>query len=137
MLRYLLDTNICIYVIKNRPPALRERFNHESARLGISMVTLMELYFGAEKSAQPKRNRDVVESFAARLEVLDYGTKAALHTAEIRASLGAAGRPIGPYDGMIAGHGRSEGLILVTNNRREFDRVAGLQVENWLDDNVA
>ena len=98
------------------------------------MVTLMELYFGAEKSAHPKRNRDVVEGFAARLEVLAYGAKAALRTAEIRTSLGAAGTPIGPCDALIAGHGRSEGLILVTNNRREFDRVAGLQVENWLDD---
>lgn len=134
MLRFMLDTNICIYVIKNRPPALRDRFNRESARLAISMVTLMELYFGAEKSAHPKRNRDVVEAFAARLQVLDYGAKAALHTAEIRATLGAAGTPIGPYDAMIAGHGRSEGLIMVTNNRREFDRVDGLQIENWLDD---
>ena len=137
MLRYLLDTNICIYVIKNHPPALRDRFNHESARLAISIVTLMELYFGAEKSAQPKRNRDVVEGFVARLSVLDYGAKTALHTVEIRASLGAAGTPIGPYDAMIADHGWSEGLILVTNNRRAFDRVDGLQIENWLDDGPA
>ncbi|MGI9462724.1 MAG: type II toxin-antitoxin system tRNA(fMet)-specific endonuclease VapC [Aestuariivirgaceae bacterium] len=134
MLRYLLDTNICIYVIKNRPPALREKFNRESPRMAISMVALMELYFGAEKSVHPKRNRDVIEAFAARLQVLDYGAKAALHTAEIRAALAAAGTPIGTYDVMIAGHGRSEGLIMVTNNRREFDRVDGLQIENWLDD---
>ncbi len=99
-----------------------------------SIVTVMELHTGAETSAHPGRNREVVDAFAARLVVLDYGTNAALHTAEIRAELLALGTPIGAYDAMIAGHGRSEGLILVTSNRTAFEAVPGLQIESWLDD---
>lgn len=132
MLRYMLDTNICIYVIKNRPVALRDRFNANVGALCISSVTLAELLYGAEKSAKQDHNRKVVESFAARLTVLDFDEKAANHYGDIRASLEKAGQVIGPYDLMIAGHARSEGLVLVSNNLREFDRVDGLRTDNWL-----
>jgi len=97
----------------------------------ISTVTLAELFYGVEKSANPARNLAEVEGFAARLEVLDFDGHAAAHTGQIRAELARTGTPIGPYDQMIAGHARSRGLIIVTNNRREFDRVPGLRVEDW------
>ncbi|MDR6711970.1 tRNA(fMet)-specific endonuclease VapC [Pseudomonas hunanensis] len=132
MLRYMLDTNICIFTIKNKPQVVREAFNRHHGQLAISTVTLMELVYGAEKSAAPERNLAVIEGFAARLEVLDYDSHAAAHSGQLRAELASAGTPIGPYDQMIAGHARACGLVLVTNNLREFQRVPGLRVEDWL-----
>ena len=132
MLRYMLDTNICIYVIKNRPPALRQRFNERAEHLCVSSVTLAELLYGAEKSARPEANLGVVEGFAARLAVLPFDDRAAAHYGQIRGELERQGTPIGPYDLMIAAHARCEGLTLVTHNVREFRRVAGLRVENWM-----
>ena len=133
MLRYLLDTNICIYVIKNRPPAVRDRFNLYGDQLCISSITLTELLFGAEKSSSPPQNLAVVDSFAARLRVLPFDARAAAHAAQLRALLAKAGTPIGPYDTLIAGHARAEGLTVVTNYLREFARVPGLLVENWVE----
>lgn len=132
MLKYLLDTNICIYTIKNRPPEVREAFKQHHQQLCISTITLMELIYGAEKSAAPERNLEVIEGFAARLDVLAYDNEAAAHSGQLRAELARSGTPIGPYDQMIAGHARSRGLILVTNNHSEFDRVPGLRVEDWV-----
>ncbi|AUY35532.1 MULTISPECIES: type II toxin-antitoxin system tRNA(fMet)-specific endonuclease VapC [Pseudomonas] len=132
MLRYMLDTNICIFTIKNKPQVVREAFNRHHGQLAISTVTLMELIYGAEKSAAPERNLAIVEGFAARLDVLDYDIQGAAHTAQLRAELAKAGTPIGPYDRMIAGHARARGLTLVTNNLREFQRVPGLRVEDWV-----
>ncbi|MBF6622154.1 MAG: tRNA(fMet)-specific endonuclease VapC [Pseudomonas stutzeri] len=132
MLKFMLDTNICIFTIKNRPEEVREAFKRHSGQLSISTVTLMELIYGAEKSANPERNLADVEGFAARLEVLPYDTQAAAHSGQLRAELARIGKPIGPYDQMIAGHARAQGLILVTNNLREFDRVPGLRVEDWV-----
>lgn len=131
MLRYLLDTNICIFTIKNRPAVVRERFKRYADQLCISSVTWMELVYGAERSARPQDNLRVVEGLAARLSVLDYDVEAATHTGQIRAELAGNGTPIGPYDQMIAGHARSRGLVVVTNNTREFERVAGLRLEDW------
>jgi tRNA(fMet)-specific endonuclease VapC len=131
MLKYMLDTNICIFTIKNKPQHVREAFTRHHGQLCISSVSLMELIYGAEKSASPERNLVVVEGFSARLEVLNYDEFAAGHTGQLRAELARNGTPIGPYDQLIAGHARSRGLILVTNNRREFDRVPGLRVEDW------
>lgn len=133
MLKYMLDTNICIFTLKNKPEAVREAFNRHHGQLCISTVTLMELIYGAEKSAVPERNLAVVEGFAARLEVLNYDSHAAAHSGQLRAELARAGTPIGPYDQMIAGHARSVGLVLVSNNLREFQRVPGLRVEDWLN----
>jgi len=131
MLKYMLDTNICIFTTKNKPPAVREAFERHHGQLCISTVTLMELFHGAEKSAFPERNLAVIEGLAARLEVLNYDSKAAAHTGQLRAELEKQGRPIGAYDLMIAGHARSQGLIVVTNNTSKFARVAGLRVEDW------
>ncbi|WP_437884456.1 type II toxin-antitoxin system tRNA(fMet)-specific endonuclease VapC [Pseudomonas sp. LRF_L74] len=131
MLKFMLDTNICIFTIKNRPEQVRESFKRYSGQLSISTVTLMELIYGAEKSSNPERNLADVEGFAARLEILPYDKQAAAHSGQLRAELARVGKPIGPYDQMIAGHARSQGLILVTNNLREFERVPGLRVEDW------
>ncbi|TNM61593.1 type II toxin-antitoxin system tRNA(fMet)-specific endonuclease VapC [Aliirhizobium smilacinae] len=131
MLKYMLDTNICIFTIKNKPQQVRDAFNRHHGQLCMSSISLMELIYGAEKSANPERNLAVVEGFAARLEVLSYDEIAATHTGQLRAELARNGTPIGPYDQLISGHARSRGLIIVTNNRREFDRVAGLRVEDW------
>jgi tRNA(fMet)-specific endonuclease VapC len=131
MYKYMLDTNICIYTIKNQPPQVREAFISHQDQMSVSTVTAMELIFGAEKSAAPEKNLQVIESFLARLAVLDYDLHAAEHTGQLRAEVQKIGKPIGPYDQMIAGHARSLGLIVITNNEREFDRVPGLRVENW------
>jgi tRNA(fMet)-specific endonuclease VapC len=131
MLRYLLDTNICIYVIKQRPRTLLEVFNRHAGHLAISAITLAELLHGAEKSAVRAKNLAVVENFSSRLDVLPYGSKASLHYGQIRAALERQGTPIGVNDLHIAAHARSEGLTLVSNNLREFERVEGLLLENW------
>ncbi|MGN8275471.1 type II toxin-antitoxin system tRNA(fMet)-specific endonuclease VapC [Pseudomonas sp. SMN5] len=131
MIKFMLDTNICIFTIKNKPQIVREAFKLHHGQLCISAVTLMELMYGAEKSSAPEKNLGVIEGFCARLEVLPFCYEAAAHTGMIRAELAKAGKPIGPYDQMIAGHARSRGLIVVTNNLKEFERVPGLRVEDW------
>lgn len=132
MLKYLLDTNIVIYIIKRRPAEILQPFNAHATRMAISAITLAELIHGAEKSRQPESNLAVVEDFCSRLEVLPYPIKAAYHYGQIRAALVRAGQTIGVNDLHIAAHARSEGLVVVTNNLREFERVPALQVENWL-----
>jgi tRNA(fMet)-specific endonuclease VapC len=127
----MLDTNIVVYTIKNRPELVRETFKRHQGQMCISSVTLGELIYGAERSAQPERNLADIEGLAARLEVSPFGTEAAISFGQLRAELYSSGNPIGPYDMMIAGHARSLGLILVTNNVKEFDRVSGLRIENW------
>ncbi len=132
MLRYLLDTNIVIYVLKRRPVAVLATFNDNASRMAISSITLAELLHGAEKSSRVSENLAVVEDFCSRLDVLPYGPKAAQHYGAIRAALEKRGQPIGVNDMHIAAHARSEGLVLVTNNMGEFLRVPGLEVENWV-----
>lgn len=134
MLRYLLDTNLCIRLIRDRPQGLRPRFNTEADALCISVVVLNELLYGAERSDRPAETRHEVERFAARLSVLPFDDAAANHAAEIRAALERKGTVIGPYDLMIAGHARSRGLVVVTGNLKEFERVDGLRAEDWLAD---
>ncbi|WP_200551173.1 tRNA(fMet)-specific endonuclease VapC [Kosakonia sp. LAM2021] len=131
MLKFMLDTNICIFTIKNKPEIVRQAFNQHNGQMCISSVTLMELIYGAEKSAIPEKNLRVVEGFMARLEVLPYGVDAAVHTGQLRAELARAGTPVGPYDAMIGAHARSLGLVLVSNNTREFARIPGLRLQDW------
>lgn len=133
MLKYLLDTNIVIYVIKNRPLSVLDAFNRNSGRMAISSITLAELAHGVEKSSNPARNLTVVEDFTSRLEVLPYDDRAAWQYGIIRAALEKQGTPIGVNDLHIAAHARSLGLVIVTNNLREFDRIPGVSVENWVD----
>ena len=132
MLRYLLDTNIVIYVLKRRPVEVLSTFNANASRMAISSVTLAELLHGAEKSSRVNENLAAIEDFCSRLEVLPYGPKAAQHYGAIRAALEKLGQPIGVNDIHIAAHARSEGLVLVTNNMGEFSRVPALEAENWV-----
>ncbi|PUE44414.1 tRNA(fMet)-specific endonuclease VapC [Limnohabitans sp. 2KL-51] len=132
MLRYLLDTNIVIYVLKLRPVEVLSTFNANASRMAISSITLAELLHGAEKSSRVSENLAAVEDFCSRLQVLPYGPKAAQHYGVIRAALEKLGLPIGVNDMHIAAHARSEGLVLVTNNLGEFARVPALEVENWV-----
>ncbi len=133
MLKYLLDTNIVIYTMKNRPHQVKRHFQQHEGQMGISAVTVGELVFGAEHSQQIERNLADIEAMVARLEVLPFDKNAAYHFGQVRAALYSMGRPIGAYDMMIAGHARATGLILITNNVNEFERVPGLLIENWCD----
>ncbi len=132
MIKYMLDTNILIYTIKNRPKKVRDAFKKHADYLAMSTVTLGELIYGAEKSTQSVRNLADIEVLAARMDVVPFDSQAAIHFGQVRAELSKSGKLIGPFDLMIAGHARSRGLILVTNNLREFKRVPGLRVENWV-----
>ena len=132
MLQYMLDTNICIYVIKSRPIELREQFNRLTEQICISTITLAELYYGVEKSSRRAQNLRTVEEFVARLEALPFSVEAAAHYGQVRAELEQVGRLAGPHDMLIGAHARSAGLIVVTNNLREFERIPGLRIENWV-----
>jgi len=132
-MNYLLDTNICIYIIRHHPPQVIDRL--KSCGIGdvaVSSITLAELEYGAVKSSRPEQNREALLSFAAPLEILPFDDKAALHYGEIRADLERSGQTIGAMDMLIAAHARSIPLTLVTNNTREFARVPQLLVENWV-----
>lgn len=132
MIQFLLDTNIVIYVIKQRPLQALEIFNRQHGRMAISSITLAELVHGAEKSSQVSRNLTVVEDFCSRLAVLPYGEREAHHYGSIRAALEKTGQPIGVNNLHIAAHARAQGLTLVSNDLREFERVPGLLSENWV-----
>jgi tRNA(fMet)-specific endonuclease VapC len=132
MLTYMLDTDICIYVMKNYPADLREKFNALAEQLCMSSITLGELHYGAEKSVRRAENLTAIEHFVARLDVLAFSRKAAAHYGQVRAELERAGTPCGPHDMQIGGHARSEGLIVVTNNLREFARMTGVRAESWV-----
>jgi len=132
MLKYMLNTNIVVYTIKNRPEQVRKIFRQHENRMCISAVTKGELIYGAEKSSQPERNLIDIEGLIARLEVAPFEDHASEHFGQLRAELYRIGQPICPYDMMIAGHARAMGLILVTNNMKAFERVPGLRVENWV-----
>lgn len=136
MLRYLLDTNIVIYIIKRRPIEALHIFNNHASHMALSTISLAELMHGAENSSQVARNLQTIEDFCSRLEVLPYTAKAAQHYGQIRAALEKAGQPVGINDLHIAAHARSEGLTVVTNNLREFEKVPGLMVENWVDASI-
>jgi tRNA(fMet)-specific endonuclease VapC len=131
-MKYLLDTNICIYLINDRPKKVQDRFKrHHIGDIGISSITASELAFGVAKSGSAK-NRIALEKFLLPLQIADYDAEAAMIYGEIRATLEAQGKPIGPLDMLIAAHAMSLRAVLVTNNEREFKRVSQLKVENWL-----
>jgi len=130
-MRFLLDTNICIYVINERPAAVLAQFlAHEEDGLGISAITASELYWGVRKSGS-QRNLKALEKFMAPLNVIDYGLVAAQAYGILRAELERKGTPIGPLDLQIAAHALALNLTLVTNNLGEFNRVPGIKLVNW------
>lgn len=130
-MRFLLDTNIVIRVLRGDDDQLRHPLSEHADQLAVSTITFAELHYGVGRSAEPGRNRRAVAEFLAFLDVLPFDTEAAEHAGDIRAVLSARGMPIGGYDVLIAGHARSQGMTVVTNNRREFDRVPGLLVADW------
>ena len=133
-MRYCLDTDVCIRIIRNRPLVggeLEERLNAHADELATSTVVMMELLHGAAMSARPEREREQALKVLARLAILEFDAAAAEHAADIKADLQRKGRLIGANDLLIAGHARSRGLIVVTGNLREFERVEGLRVEDW------
>ncbi len=131
-MKYMLDTNICIYVIKHKPDTVIKKFlSYDPEELCISAITYAELMHGIEKSMAVERNRIAMSLFLSPITILEFDGQAAEEYGRIRAELEKKGMPIGPMDTLIAGHAKSRGLILVTNNTREFNRVAGLTVEDW------
>ena len=131
-MKYMMDTNICIYAIKNKPESvIRKILSQTPEDLCISVVTYAELMHGVEKSQAVEKNRIAMSLFLSAITVLDFDGEAAEVYGQIRAELERKGTPIGPMDLLIAGHARSQGLILVTNNTREFARVTGLRIEDW------
>jgi len=133
-MKYMLDTNICIYVIKKMPPAVIRRFvQHDAGEICVSSIMYAEMIHGVEKSQAKERNRIAYTLFMSALTVLDFDAPAAEAYGKIRADLELKGEPIGPMDMLIAGHAKSQDLILVTNNTREFARVDGLKLENWAE----
>lgn len=132
-MKYLLDTNICIYIIKQRPATVQTRFSSlHVGDVGISTITLSELQYGAEKSSFPDRNKQTLAQFLLLLELLDYSQDAAREYGKIRAYLEKRGQLIGSLDLLIAAHAKAANLILVTNNIKEFSRVPELLIENWI-----
>ncbi len=132
-MKVLLDTNICIYIIKRQPSAVLERFlMFTIGDIGISIVTLAELEYGVSKSRNVKKNRHALEQFIEPLEVAPFDREAAVIYGTIRADLEQKGQPIGAMDLLIAAHARSLDVRLVTNNESKFKRVPGLRIENWV-----
>jgi len=130
----MLDTNICIYLIKNRPLEVREKFNqYEVGEIAISSISVSELYYGVEKSKHVEKNRQALALFLAPLNILNYDEKASISYGESRSSLEAKGTVIGSLDMLIAAHAKSMNITLVTNNTKEFIRVDGLKLENWIN----
>lgn len=131
-MKYLLDTNICIYIIKQKDSALLRRLqSFKEGEIGISAITIAELEYGVARSAQSQRNRLALASFLIPFEVVDFDQEAAMDYGLIRAWLDKEGKPIGSMDMLLAAQARSKGIVLVTNNEREFGKVPGLQLENW------
>jgi tRNA(fMet)-specific endonuclease VapC len=131
-MRYILDTDICIYIIKKKPEqVLKKLAKLASTDIAISTVTLSELIYGAEKSQHKEKNLEALTGFLVPIDILPWDESAAKSTGEIRAVLEKSGKVIGPYDLQIAGQALSLNLTLVTNNEKEFSRVKGLKIENW------
>lgn len=133
-MRYMLDTNICIYVIKHKPESVFRKLKKiKPEDVCISSITYAELAYGVEKSAQPERNRLALSMMLSSIEIVAFDDAAAADYGEIRASLEKGGTPIGSLDMLIAAHARSAGCTLVTNNTKEFCRVEGLKLANWVE----
>ncbi len=132
-MEYLLDTNVCIYIIKKRPESVINKFKTIAVgNIGISSITMAELQYGIMKSSNPEKNNIALNKFVTPLKVLDFDFKATVEYGKIRANLERKGTPIGPLDTLIGAHSKSLNLTLVTNNEREFSRITGLRIENWV-----
>jgi tRNA(fMet)-specific endonuclease VapC len=131
-MKFMVDTNICIYIIKQKPPGVIKRFYQtEISEIGISSITLSELLYGVSKSSKPEQNQIALTQFIAPLDILSYDDEAAQYYGQLRAYLEKQGRPIGSLDMLIAAHALSTNCVLVTNNEKEFIRVPNLKIDNW------
>jgi len=129
---YLLDTNICIYIIKQKPKSVFDKFKSlPIGDIGISTITLAELQYGVRKSSNPRKNQQALEKFLTPLEIEDFKYFSSIEYGNIRAELEKNGTPIGPFDTLITAHAKSNDYILVTNNEKEFKRISDLKTENW------
>ncbi len=132
-MKFMLDTNICIYIIKQKPSGAIERFYQtDISEIGISSITLSELLYGVSKSSKPEQNQIALTQFIAPLDILSYDDEAAQYYGELRANLENQGKPIGSLDMLIAAHALSTNCVLVTNNEKEFNRVPKLKIDNWV-----
>lgn len=132
MAQYLLDTNICIYISKYQPPQVKQKFlQHTMSDLNISIITLGELYFGAQKSQAKDKALKVIRQLAKTVQIAHLDENVATHYADIRYQLQQQGNIIGNNDLWLAAHARANNWIMVTNNEKEFLRVQGLSVQNW------
>ena len=130
-MKFMLDTNTCIYIIKQKPSEVIERFKRTKiSQIGISSITLSELFYGVSKSSKPKQNQVALAQFIAPLVIMPYGDEAAQYYGDIRANLEKQGTPIGSLDMLIAAHALSIACTLVTNNEKEFIRILNLQIDN-------
>ena len=133
-MKYLLDTNICIYLIKQKPAHVLDRFRAEAVGdIGISVITVAELQYGVSKSQRPQQNQDALDKFLLPLVMVDFDDAAARLAGNIRAYLEKQGTPIGVYDVLIGSHALALDVTVVTNNIREFERIPGLRLENWAE----
>ena len=133
-MKYMLDTNMCVFVLRGKPSSVSERlYQCADKEVCVSTVTVAELRFGADKSNQPEANHDKVSKFLLSIDVVDFDPGAADAYGEIRADLERRGQPIGELDMLLAAHAINEGLIFVTHNTSEFQRVKGLQLEDWFE----
>lgn len=134
-MRYLLDTNICIYALNRRSPEVLEKLKAIGRKaVALSVITVLELRHGAHKSQHPRKTHSKLDSFLSPMRILPFDEQAASEAAKLRAHLDLQGQPIGDLDSLIAGHALAQDLILVSNNLREFDRVPDLRTENWVTD---
>ena len=133
-MKFLLDTNICIYIIKQKPREVLQKFNtYRVGDIGVSSITVAELEFGVQKSQFPARNQQALTQFLLPLKIVDFDRAAAIVYGNIRAKLEKRGKPIGSLDTLIAAHAVSLDVTLITNNVKEFNRISNLQLENWVD----
>jgi len=131
-MKYMLDTNICIYLIKQQPPKVLKHFKaHTVGDIGISSLTLAELRYGVFKSRQIEKNRQALDEFILPIEIADFDEKAAREYGTIRAELERAGKPIGSMDMLIGAHAHALGVTLVTNNTKEFKQIMNLKIVDW------
>lgn len=133
MIKYMLDTNTCIYIIKRKPQKVIERFKQtEISQIGISSITLSELLYGVSKSSKPEQNQIALSQFAAPLEIMPYDDEAAQRYGDLRVGLEKQGTPIGSLDMLIAAHAIALNSVLITNNEKEFFRIPNLKIDNWV-----
>ena len=133
MITYLLDTNICIYIIKRKPLYVFEKFETLTpGTVGVSSITVAELLYGVSKSSFPDKNHDALQQFLVPIEIIEFDYEAAEYYGKLRSRLEKMGKPIGPLDMLIGAHALSLNVPLITNNLKEFNRIEGLQTENWI-----